>query len=217
MDFTGWQDALNSLRPLTDWSGFPLDMPALFALAAGLGWAAGLRLYAMVFVLGALQHFGVIHLPAGLHVLAHPLVIGAAALMLIVEFFADKLPWLDSIWDAVHTFIRIPAGAALAAALAGGDNGATSLALGLLGAATAAGTHFAKAGTRALLNTSPEPVSNVAASFSEDAIFAGGMWMLIEHPLWFVAGLSVFLVIAVLLIWLAWRLLAQLFRPFRKT
>jgi hypothetical protein len=215
MDMADWSSALASIQPLTDWSALPLDMPALFALAAGLGWAAGLRLYALVFVLGVLGRFGVLTLPAGLHVLAHPVVIGAAGLMLIMEFFADKLPWLDSVWDAVHTFIRIPAGAALAAALLGADGGVTSLALGLLGAATAAGTHFAKAGTRALLNTSPEPVSNVAASFSEDAIFAFGFWALIQHPLWFLAGLVVFLTLGGFVIWLAWRLIRRLFKsPF---
>ncbi len=216
MDFSAWHSALAAVQPLTDWSRLPLDMPALFALAAGLGWAAGLRLYALVFALGLLARLGVIGLPPGLHLLAHPLVIGAAGLMLIVEFFADKLPWLDSIWDALHTFIRIPAGAALAAALLGADGGATSFALGLLGAATAAGTHFAKAGTRALLNTSPEPVSNIAASFSEDALFVGGLWTLIQHPLWFLGGLVVFLALGACAIWLAWRLLARLFRPLAR-
>lgn len=212
MDISNWQTALVSLRPFLDWSKLPLDTPALFALAAGLGWAAGLRLYALVFALGLLAKLQVLVLPPGLQLLAHPLVIGAAGLMLVVEFFADKLPWLDSIWDAVHTFIRIPAGAALAGALVGGDSGALSLALGLLGFTTAAGTHFAKAGTRALLNASPEPVSNLLASFSEDAFFVLGFWALINHPLWFIAGLLVFLLLAALMIWLTWSLIARLFR-----
>jgi hypothetical protein len=215
MDISNWQTALSSFRPLLDWSQLPLDTPGLIALAAGLGWAAGLRLYMLVFTLGVLAKLSVLVLPSGLQLLAHPLVIGAAGVMLIIEFFADKLPWLDSIWDAVHTFIRIPAGAALAGALAGGDGGALSLALGLLGFTTAAGTHFAKAGTRALLNTSPEPFSNLLASFSEDAFFVLGFWTLIYHPFWFLAGLLVFLLLAAMMIRLTWNLIARLFRRRR--
>lgn len=107
------------LTALLDWSGVPLDMASLAALAAGLGWASGLRLYALVFVLGALGRFGSVQLPGGLEVLTHPLLLGVSGVMLLAEFFADKLPWFDSLWDAVHTFIRIPAGAALAAAVMG--------------------------------------------------------------------------------------------------
>lgn len=212
MDLAHWQAALASFGPLLDGSRLPLDTPGLFALAGGLGWAAGLRLYALVFALGALARLGVLVLPPGLQVLLHPFVIGAAGLMLVLEFFADKLPWLDSIWDALHTFVRIPAGAALAAALAGGESGALSLALGLMGFTTAAGTHFAKAGTRALLNTSPEPVSNLAASFSEDALFLLGFWGLLQHPAWFAAGLLLFMLLAVAIVVLSWRLIAGLFR-----
>ncbi|WP_341676782.1 DUF4126 domain-containing protein [Niveibacterium sp. SC-1] len=206
--------ALQGLAPLSDWSGLPLDLPALFALAAGLGWAAGLRLYALVFVLGLLGRFG-IQLPGGLAVLSHPLVIGLAGVMLIVEFLADKLPWLDSVWDGLHTFIRIPAGAALAAALAGGHGEASTLTLALLGGTVAAGTHFAKAGARALINTSPEPVTNIAASSAEDLLFAGGLWTLFSHPAVFLVGLAIFLVIATLIIWTAWRLLSRLFNLHR--
>lgn len=212
MDLSSWHASLISLQPLLDWSRLPVDTPALFALAAGLGWAAGLRLYALVFALGVLARFSVLVLPSGLQVLAHPLVIGVAGLMLVIEFFADKLPWLDSIWDAAHTFIRIPAGAALASTLAGGDSMAMSVALGLLGLTTAAGTHLAKAGTRAMINTSPEPASNLVASFSEDAVFVTGFWALLNHPVWFVGGLTVFLLLAVLMIWLSWRLITRLFR-----
>lgn len=212
MDIAHWQAALASFGPLLDGSRLPLDTPGLFALAAGLGWAAGLRLYALVFTLGVLARLGVLALPPGLQLLLHPVVIGAAGLMLVLEFFADKLPWLDSIWDALHTFIRIPAGAALAGALAGGESAALSLALGLMGFTTAAGTHFAKAGTRALLNTSPEPVSNMTASFSEDALFALGLWALLHHPVWFAAGLLLFMLLAVMMIRLSWRLIARLFR-----
>ena len=201
------------IKPLLDWRDVPVDLASLAALAAGLGWASGLRLYALVFVLGALERFAGVQLPGGLGMLAHPLVLGVSGLLLLVEFFADKLPWLDSIWDAVHTFIRIPAGAALAAAVMGDQGGALQLAMGLLGGTLAAGTHMAKAGARAAINTSPEPVSNVVASLGEDALFAGGVWMLIHQPLLFLAALAVFCVVAVLLIVSLWRFVRRLFAP----
>ncbi|HRH73127.1 DUF4126 domain-containing protein [Zoogloea sp.] len=201
------------IKPLLDWRDVPVDLASLAALAAGLGWASGLRLYALVFVLGALERFAGVQLPGGLGMLAHPLVLGVSGLLLLVEFFADKLPWLDSIWDAVHTFIRIPAGAALAAAVMGDQGGALQLAMGLLGGTLAAGTHLAKAGARAAINTSPEPVSNVVASLGEDALFAGGVWTLIHQPLLFLAALAVFCVLAVLLIVMLWRFVRRLFAP----
>ncbi len=201
------------IKPLLDWRDVPVDLASLAALAAGLGWASGLRLYALVFVLGALERFAGVQLPGGLGMLAHPLVLGVSGLLLLVEFFADKLPWLDSIWDAVHTFIRIPAGAALAAAVMGDQGGTLQLAMGLLGGTLAAGTHLAKAGARAAINTSPEPVSNVVASLGEDALFAGGVWTLIHQPLLFLAALAVFCVLAVLLIVMLWRFVRRLFAP----
>ncbi|WP_374263523.1 DUF4126 domain-containing protein [Zoogloea sp.] len=202
----------DGIKPLLDWRGVPLDLASLAALAAGLGWASGLRLYALVFVLGALARFAGVQLPGGLGVLAHPLVLGVSGLMLLVEFFADKLPWLDSVWDAVHTFIRIPAGAALAAAVMGEQGGALQIAMGLLGGTLAAGTHFAKAGARAAINTSPEPVSNVATSFGEDVLFAGGLWTLLHQPLLFLGALAVFCVFALVLIVVLWRFVARLLR-----
>lgn len=201
------------IKPLLDWRDVPVDLASLAALAAGLGWASGLRLYALVFVLGALERFAGVQLPGGLGMLAHPLILGVSGLLLLVEFFADKLPWLDSIWDAVHTFIRIPAGAALAAAVMGDQGGALQLAMGLLGGTLAAGTHLAKAGARAAINTSPEPVSNVVASLGEDVLFAGGVWTLIHQPLLFLAALAVFCVLAVLLIVMLWRFVRRLFAP----
>ena len=201
------------IKPLLDWRDVPVDLASLAALAAGLGWASGLRLYALVFVLGALERFAGVQLPGGLGMLAHPLVLGVSGLLLLVEFFADKLPWLDSIWDAVHTFIRIPAGAALAAAVMGDQCGALQLAMGLLGGTLAAGTHLAKAGARAAINTSPEPVSNVVASLGEDVLFAGGVWTLIHQPLLFLAALAVFCVLAFLLIVMLWRFVLRLFAP----
>lgn len=204
--------AAEGLKPLLDWRGVPVDLASLAALAAGLGWASGLRLYALVFVLGALARFGGVQLPGGLGVLGHPLVLGLSGLLLVVEFFADKLPWLDSAWDAVHTFIRIPAGAALAAAVMGDQGGALQVAMGLMGGTLAAGTHLAKAGARAAINTSPEPVSNVATSLGEDMLFAGGMWALVHQPLLFLGGLAVFFILALLLIWALWKFIKRVFR-----
>lgn len=214
MDFVGSDLAAlaEGVRPLLDWRGLPLDVASLAALAAGLGWASGLRLYALVFILGALARFAGVQLPGGLGVLAHPLVLGISGVLLTVEFFADKLPWLDSVWDAVHTFIRIPAGAALAAAAMGDQGAALQLAMGLLGGTLAAGTHLAKAGTRAAINTSPEPVSNVVTSSGEDALFAGGMWTLLHQPLIFLGALGVFCVLAGLSIMLLWRFVRRIFK-----
>jgi hypothetical protein len=199
---------VDPLRPLLDWSGLPLDLASLTALAAGLGWASGLRLYALVFVLGLLARFAGVQLPGGLEVLAHPLVLGLAGILLVVEFLADKLPYVDSLWDGIHTFVRIPAGAALAAAVM-----ADQVAMALLGGGLAAGTHLAKAGVRAAINTSPEPVSNVTASLGEDALTAGGLWLLFTHPLWFLAALALFVLVAAWLLVRFWRLLRGVFRP----
>lgn len=203
---------LDGLRPLLDWSGLPLDLASLAALAAGLGWASGLRLYALVFILGALGHFAGVHLPGGLDVLAHPLVLGVSALLLAVEFLADKVAYVDSLWDSVHTFIRIPAGAALAAAVMAEQGTAMQVAMALLGGGLAAGTHLAKAGVRAAINTSPEPVSNVGASLGEDALFATGLWALFHHPLAFLAGLAAFMAMAGVALYFVWRLVRRLWR-----
>ena len=181
----------------------PLDFAALLALAAGLGWAAGLRLYTVIFVLGAAGYSGLVALPPGLRQLQHPLVFGAAGVMLFVEFFADKIPWLDSAWDTLHTFIRIPAGAALAAMVFGGQGVEWQTAMAILGGTLAAGTHFTKAGARAMINTSPEPFSNIAASTGEDLAVVTGLWLMFAHP-WIMLGLLTLLV--ALMLWLLPRL-----------
>jgi hypothetical protein len=180
---------------MMDASHLPLDLAALLALAAGLGWASGLRLYTTLFVVGLAGRMGWIVLPEGLRLLEHPWVLGAAGVMLFVEFFADKIPLLDSIWDTVHTFIRIPAGAALAAMVFGGQGVEWQTAVALLGGTLAAGTHLTKAGTRAIINASPEPFSNVAASFSEDIVVLGGLWLMFAHP-WLMLALLLLLVMA---------------------
>ena len=146
-----------------------MDTTQLLALAAALGWASGLRLYAVVFLTGLAGQLGWVELPPGLQLLQRPLLLGASGLMLAVEFFADKIPGLDSLWDAVQTFIRIPAGALLAAAVFGGDQASWALIAALMGGTLAATSHAAKAGTRAAANTSPEPFSNLGLSLLDDA------------------------------------------------
>lgn len=171
-----------------------LDMPHLIAIAAALGWASGLRLYAVVFLTGLAGHLGVVALPAGLHVLQQPLVLWASGVMLVIEFFVDKVPWLDSLWDAVHTVVRIPAGALLAASVFGGDNQSWAVVAGLLGGTLAATSHAAKATTRAAVNTSPEPFSNIALSLTGDAAVPTMLWLSWDHPWAFFAILAVVLV-----------------------
>lgn len=210
-EFTSLTD-LENLRPLLDWSGLPLDLASLAVLAAGLGWASGLRLYALVFSLGVLGRFFGVLLPGGLEILTHPLVLGVSGLLLAFEFFADKVPYIDSLWDSLNTFIRIPAGAALAAAVMADQGTAMQVAMALLGGSLAAGTHMAKSGLRAAINTSPEPVSNVATSISEDALVAGGLWTLFHQPLLFLAGLAIFMALAVICVFLLWRFLRGLWR-----
>jgi hypothetical protein len=181
------------------------------AIAAALAWGSGLRAYAVVFAVGLAGALGWVELPEHLHLLQHPLVLGASALMTAVEFFADKIPWLDSVWDTVHSFIRIPAGAALAAAVFGDAGSAVALAAAILGGTLTAGVHFAKAGTRAAINTSPEPFSNWTASLAEDAMVPTGLWLAVVHPVAFIVLLILFLVGAVLLLRFIWRGLRRLF------
>ncbi len=185
------------------------------AVAAALAWASGLRLYATLFLVGLAGLLGWIELPRHLELLAQPLVLGACGFMLLVEFFADKIPWVDSLWDAVHTFIRIPAGAALAAAVFGDSGAAVAIAAAILGGTLTAGAHFAKAGGRAAINSSPEPFSNWAASFTEDALVPLGLWLAVTHPWMFFALLAAFFVAAALLLHAIVRGLAALARRLR--
>ena len=168
------------------------------AMAGALAWGAGLRLYLVTFLFGLAGAFGWWPLPEHLHVLQHPLVIGSAGFMAVIEMFADKLPWLDSVWDAIHTFIRIPAGAALAAAVFGDSSLAITTAAALLGGSLTATTHFTKSGTRAAANTSPEPFSNLALSFTEDVAVVGGTWLATQYPTTFLIALVVFLILAII-------------------
>ncbi len=170
------------------------------ALAAALAWGAGIRLYLVVFIFGLASWLGYWELPEHLAVLAHPLVLFASGFMTAVELLADKLPLLDTAWDAMHTFIRIPAGAALAASVFGDSGAAVAMAAALLGGTLTATTHFSKAGTRATVNASPEPFSNVALSLAEDVLVAAGSWLAVNLPLLFLGILAVFLVGALLML-----------------
>jgi hypothetical protein len=189
-------------------------LPQLAALAAALGWASGMRLYAVVFLTGAAGYWGWVNLPGGLQLLQHPLVLGASGFMVAVEFFADKIPGFDTLWDAVHTFIRIPAGAALAAGVFGGDQASWTLVAALMGGALAATAHTAKATTRAAVNTSPEPFSNIGLSLLGDATVPVLLWLSWEYPLvfWPLLGLSVALAIVLIVVML--RFLRALVRRF---
>ena len=182
------------------------------ALAGGLSWASGIRLYMTLFVAGWFGRAGWIELPPALQVLESPWVIALTGVLLIVEFLADKVPGIDSAWDALQTFIRVPAGAVLGAATLGGMGAEWSTMAAILGGTFAAGAHATKAGSRALINTSPEPFSNWAASFSEDVAVLGGLWAAFFHP-WVLFGfLAVFFIIALWLLPKLWRGLKWLFR-----
>jgi hypothetical protein len=174
-----------------------LDTPHLLAIAAALGWASGLRLYAVVFLTGLAGAMGWVQLPPGLQMLQQPPLLWGSGLMLAVEFFADKLPWVDSLWDAVHTVIRIPAGAALAAGAFGLDGSAAAMLAALMGGTLAAAAHTGKAATRAAVNTSPEPFSNLALSLAGDAVVPMMLWLSWTHPLAFFGALAVALGVSI--------------------
>ncbi len=184
----------------------------VIALTMGVGWASGINLYAAIAVLGILGSTGNIVLPPDLQILANPLVIGAAVVMYVVEFFADKIPGVDTGWDTVHTFIRIPAGALLAAGAVGDVNPAISLAAAILGGGMAAGTHAAKAGTRMIINTSPEPVTNWITSVTEDVVVIAGVWASVKHPWFFIAFLVIFILLLIYLLPKLWRGIKMIFR-----
>lgn len=185
-----------------------LDTLQLIALAAALGWASGIRLYAVLFIVGSLGYLGWFELPEHLTVLAHPLVLCASGFMVFVEFFADKIPGVDTVWDLAQTLVRIPAGAALAAGVFGDSPPAWTLAAAIVGGTLAASSHFTKAGARMAINTSPEPFSNWAASFGEDLLVGVLLYLALAHPI------ALLFVLAMLIALTAW-LLPKLWRFIR--
>jgi hypothetical protein len=192
-----------------------LDTTHLIALAAALGWASGLRLYAVVFLTGLAGSMGWVTLPEGLKVLQSTPMLTASGALLAVEFLADKIPWVDSAWDTVHTFIRIPAGAALAYSVFGGDQAAWGAAAALMGGTLAATSHAAKTTTRAAANTSPEPFSNLMLSLAGDAFVPAMLWLSVAHPVWFFVALAFTLVVMVTAIVVLFRFLRGLVRRLR--
>lgn len=175
------------------------------ALAGGLSWASGLRLYLTVFAVGLLAKFGYIDLPTALDILSNPVVIGVSGILAIVEFLADKIPYVDSAWDSIQTFIRIPAGALLAMGAMNSSDPMIATIAALLGGSLAGATHATKAGSRALINTSPEPVSNIAASLGEESLLLTGGWLVFAHPAVFIGLLCGFVLLLFWLLPKLWR------------
>ena len=193
-----------------------MDMLQSVALAAGLAWGSGIRMYATVFLAGLLGRLGYVHLPDGLTMLTDTWVLGVSGVLMIGEFLADKVPAFDSVWDAIHTFIRIPVGTLLAWGVFNDAGPGAQIAAALLGGALVSSTHLAKAGGRALINTSPEPLSNWGASIGEDVSWAGGMYLIWHHPLALLVLLAIF---ALSLCWLLPKImhgLRMLFGQLRK-
>ncbi len=187
------------------------QITATLALTMGLAWASGINLYATLLMLGYLANTGNIVLPPDLQIVADPMVMTAAGLMYCIEFFADKVPGVDTGWDTIHTFIRIPAGAMLAAGAIGDLNPAVEIAAAIMGGSLAAGTHATKAGTRVLINTSPEPFSNWFASVGEDIAVIGGVWACINHPVLFLIALAFFIVMMIWLLPRLWKGIKKVF------
>lgn len=181
------------------------QVAALISLSMGVAWASGLNLYAAILVLGIGGASGNVDLPPALQVLQDPMVIMAAGLMYAVEFFVDKTPGVDTAWDSLHTFIRIPAGAMLAAGSVGDVTPALQVAAGILGGSMTTVTHAAKASSRVLINTSPEPFSNWTASVMEDVAVIGGLWTALNHPILFIALLILFVLLLIWMLPKLWR------------
>ena len=180
-------------------------MISQLALAGGLSWASGLRLYLTVFAVGMLAKFGYIALPHSLDILTNPIVLSVAGALSVIEFLADKIPYVDSAWDSIQTFIRIPAGGLLAMGAINTNDPMIATVAALLGGSLAGATHATKAGSRALINTSPEPASNIAASFGEEGLLLGGGWLALMHPAVFIGVLFGFILVMIWLLPKLWR------------
>jgi hypothetical protein len=188
-----------------------MDITQLIALTMGVAWASGINLYAAIVMLGYLGSTGNIDLPPGLHILTNPAVMLAAGAMYCIEFFADKVPGVDNGWDLIQTFIRIPAGAVLAAGAVGEVGAGAQLAAAIAGGSLAAGSHLVKAGGRVVINSSPEPFTNWFASVGEDVAVIAGLWTALHHPLLFLVLLGLFIVLMVWLLPRIWRGIKKLF------
>ena len=188
-----------------------MDITQTIALTMGVAWASGINLYAAILMLGYMGASGNIELPPDLQVLSDPLVMVAAGAMYGIEFFADKIPGVDTGWDAISTFIRIPAGAILAAGAVGDVGAGAQLAAAIAGGALAADSHITKTGTRVLINTSPEPVTNWFASVGEDVAVIAGLWTALYHPVLFIVLLVLFILLSIWLLPKIWRGIKKVF------
>ncbi len=182
------------------------------ALSMGAAWGSGINLYATILMLGYLAYTGNIDLPPELMIVTDPLVMTAAGLMYAVEFFADKIPGVDTFWDTLHTFVRIPAGAMLAASAIGDVGPAAEIAAALVGGSLTAATHATKAGSRVLINTSPEPFSNWTASIAEDLAVFAGVWASIQHPAFFIVAIFLLILLMVWALPKLWRGIKRVFK-----
>jgi hypothetical protein len=187
-----------------------MDVLQQLGLALGAAFSAGLNVYATVAILGAAEYFNLFDLPAGLGIIGHPVVIFGAAALFFVEFFADKIPYVDSLWDGIHTFIRPVAGAALSLGIFSDMPDAWKVVAALVGGSVALTSHGAKATTRAAANTSPEPFSNILLSVIEDVIAVGLTTLAMTHPV-------VTALVVVVLLGLAVLVIRGLVRFFRRT
>jgi hypothetical protein len=190
-----------------------MDITQTIALTMGVAWASGINLYAAIVMLGYLGSTGNIDLPPELQILTNPVIILAAGVMYCIEFFADKVPGIDTGWDLIQTFIRIPAGAALAAGAIGDVGTGAQLAAAVTGGTLATGSHLVKSGGRVLINTSPEPFTNWFASIGEDVAVIAGLWTALHHPLLFLFLLLLFIIA---LSWLLPRIWSGIRRVFTK-
>jgi hypothetical protein len=188
-----------------------MDITQTIALTMGVAWASGINLYAAILMLGYLGTTGSLELPPDLQILTSPMVMSAAGLMYCIEFFTDKVPGIDTGWDSISTFIRIPAGAILAAGAVGEVGSAAQLAAGIAGGALATGSHVTKAGTRVLINTSPEPITNWFASVGEDVAVIAGLWTALYHPVLFIVLLVLFILLMIWLLPRLWRGIKKVF------
>ncbi len=183
------------------------------AVALGASWASGLNPYAAVLILGGAERLGLVTLPVDLQALGSPWVLGVAALLFALNFLADKIPFVDSVNDVLHTVVRVPAGALLAYGATDQLGPETAIVAALLGGTLAAGTHIAKTGSRALINTTPEPFTNIAASLTTDGLVFGGLLLAVLHPVTFLCLLAVFVIG---LAWLLPKLVRSALAPVRR-
>jgi hypothetical protein len=189
-----------------------MDFLQTLGLAAGAAWLSGIRLYALVSILGLLGRYGSLQLPQSLSLLENPWVIGVSSALFVIEFIADKVPAIDSVWDAVHTFIRIPAGAVLAAGAFGDYDPVVKVVAGLLGGSLAFGSHATKATTRAAVNTSPEPLSNFVVSTAEDVYAVGSTFAAAFAPILILIIVGIGVLIALFLLPRLVRLARRIFK-----